>query len=102
MDALLQAMFLAAKRRVASNECLSLYMMESESTTAASPAAQAAAPARKVFKVAVDDSTVILGLKKNTRDGIKKWVNQGAIQLFIPLHSKHPLAHPTLWDGLTL
>lgn len=73
-------MFLAAKRRAASNVRLHIHTMNTENPTTA--------PTRKVFKVAVDDSTIILGLKKNTRDGIKKWVNQGAIQLFIPLHSK--------------
>lgn len=50
-------------------------------------------PKRKVFNVIVDASTLISGVKRNTRDGIKKWVNNGAIRLFVPMHSK-PLTAP--------
>lgn len=43
---------------------------------------------RKVFNVITDASSLISGVKRNTRDGIKKWVNNGAIRLFVPLHSE--------------
>jgi hypothetical protein len=26
-------------------------------------------------------------VKKSTRDGIRKWVSQGSIRLYVPLHS---------------
>jgi hypothetical protein len=82
------ALLLYAKRKAAANVCPSIATMNDQPIPAASNAAPSTAPSRKVFKVAVDDSTLINGLKKTTRDGIRKWVNQGAIQLFIPLHSK--------------
>jgi len=83
------AKFVQAKRRIASNVPFPILSMNTETSTAASPVAESAAlPTRKVFKVAVDDSTLILGLKRNTRDGIRRWVGHGAVQLFIPLHSK--------------
>ncbi|PNS21891.1 hypothetical protein CAC42_489 [Sphaceloma murrayae] len=40
---------------------------------------------RKVFNCIVDDSALIQGAKKSTRDGIPKWVAAGAIRLFVPL-----------------
>jgi len=90
------ALVLYAKRKVAANVGLSLATMNNQPIPAAGSAAQSTAPSRKVFKVAVDDSTLINGLKKTTRDGIRKWINQGAIQLFIPLHSKPISPHCTL------
>ena len=44
-------------------------------------------PQRKIFNCIVDDTALIAGVKKSTRDGIRKWVSQGAICLFVPLHS---------------
>lgn len=44
-------------------------------------------PQRKVFKCIVDDTALMLGVKKSTRDGIRKWVSQGAINLYVPLHT---------------
>ena len=44
-------------------------------------------PTRKVFNCIVDDTALIAGVKKSTRDGIRKWISQGAIRLFVPLHS---------------
>ena len=44
-------------------------------------------PKRKLFNCIVDDTALIAGAKKSTRDGIRKWVSQGAICLFVPLHS---------------
>ena len=44
-------------------------------------------PSRKVFNCIVDDTALIAGVKKSTRDGIRKWVGQGSIRLFVPLHS---------------
>ena len=49
-------------------------------------------PQRKVFKCIVDDTALMAGVKKSTRDGIRKWVSQGAINLYVPLHSNYP--HP--------
>jgi hypothetical protein len=43
--------------------------------------------ASKLFNVIVDETALIAGLKKSTRDGIKKWVNNKSIRLFVPLHS---------------
>jgi hypothetical protein len=44
-------------------------------------------PKRKIFNCIVDDTALIAGAKKSTRDGIRKWVSQDAIRLFVPLHS---------------
>lgn len=43
-------------------------------------------PTRKVFNCIVDDTALIAGVKKGTRDGIRKWTESGAIRLFVPLH----------------
>jgi len=45
-------------------------------------------PQRKMFNCIVDDTALIAGAKKSTRDGIRKWVSQDAIRLFVPLHSR--------------
>ncbi|RMZ72335.1 thiosulfate sulfurtransferase [Pyrenophora seminiperda CCB06] len=44
-------------------------------------------PKRKVFNCIVDDTALIAGVKKSTRDGIRKWIAQDAIRLFVPLHT---------------
>lgn len=44
-------------------------------------------PARKIFNCIVDDTALIAGVKKSTRDGIRKWISQGSIRLYVPLHS---------------
>ncbi|KAF1949912.1 hypothetical protein CC80DRAFT_520248 [Byssothecium circinans] len=44
-------------------------------------------PKRKVFNCIVDDTALIAGAKKSTRDGIRKWISQDAIHLFVPLHT---------------
>lgn len=44
-------------------------------------------PARKIFNCIVDDTALIAGVKKSTRDGIRKWISQSAIRLYVPLHS---------------
>lgn len=44
-------------------------------------------PARKIFNCIVDDTALIAGVKKSTRDGIRKWVANDAIRLFVPLHT---------------
>ncbi|KAJ4343732.1 hypothetical protein N0V87_000012 [Didymella glomerata] len=44
-------------------------------------------PKRKIFNCIVDDTALIAGVKKSTRDGIRKWILQGAICLFVPLHT---------------
>ncbi|OJD35136.1 thiosulfate sulfurtransferase [Diplodia corticola] len=45
------------------------------------------APARKVFNCIVDESAFLAGVKKSTRDGIRKWINNGAMRLFVPLYT---------------
>ncbi|KAJ9644133.1 hypothetical protein H2201_007109 [Coniosporium apollinis] len=52
-------------------------------------------PTRKVFNCIVDDTALIAGVKKSTRDGIRKWTESGAIRLFVPLHSLEQLNHLT-------
>ncbi|KAL5382007.1 hypothetical protein PMIN02_010102 [Paraphaeosphaeria minitans] len=44
-------------------------------------------PTRKIFNCIVDDTALIAGAKKSTRDGIRKWITQDAIRLFVPLHT---------------
>ncbi|KAJ4293207.1 hypothetical protein N0V90_008489 [Kalmusia sp. IMI 367209] len=44
-------------------------------------------PKRKIFNCIVDDTALIAGAKKSTRDGIRKWISQDAIRLFVPLHT---------------
>ncbi|KAF2856898.1 hypothetical protein T440DRAFT_484984 [Plenodomus tracheiphilus IPT5] len=44
-------------------------------------------PQRKMFHCIVDDTALIAGVKKSTRDGIRKWISQGAIRLYVPLHT---------------
>ncbi|KAF1838804.1 hypothetical protein BDW02DRAFT_585616 [Decorospora gaudefroyi] len=44
-------------------------------------------PTRKVFNCIVDDTALVAGVKKSTRDGIRKWIAQDAIRLFVPLHT---------------
>lgn len=44
-------------------------------------------PKRKIFNCIVDDTALIAGAKKSTRDGIRKWISQDSIRLFVPLHT---------------
>lgn len=44
-------------------------------------------PKRKIFNCIVDDTALIAGVKKSTRDGIRKWIGQGSIRLYVPLHT---------------
>lgn len=48
-------------------------------------------PKRKVFNCIVDETALIAGVKKSTRDGIRKWISQGAICLYVPLHTLNAL-----------
>ncbi|KAF2438815.1 hypothetical protein P171DRAFT_371281 [Karstenula rhodostoma CBS 690.94] len=50
-------------------------------------------PTRKIFNCIVDDTALIAGAKKSTRDGIRKWTTQDAIRLFVPLHTLTHLNH---------
>lgn len=43
---------------------------------------------RKVFNCIVDDTALVAGVKKSTRNGIRQWVKNGQIRLFVPLHGK--------------
>lgn len=52
------------------------------------PRARTAEPVtKKVFNCIVDDTALVQGAKKSTRDGIRKWVAAGQIRLFVPLYS---------------
>ncbi|KAK8170776.1 hypothetical protein BKA80DRAFT_287265 [Phyllosticta citrichinensis] len=44
-------------------------------------------PVRKIFNCIVDDFAFLAGVKKSTRDGIRKWINNGAMRLFVPLYT---------------
>jgi hypothetical protein len=55
---------------------------------AAAPERTPEQPKRKIFNCIVDDTALIAGAKKSTRDGIRKWVTQDAMRLFVPLHSR--------------
>ncbi|KAF1817304.1 hypothetical protein P152DRAFT_14908 [Eremomyces bilateralis CBS 781.70] len=44
-------------------------------------------PERKVFNCIVDDTALLAGVKKGTRDGIQRWISIGAIRLYVPLHT---------------
>lgn len=57
----------------------------------------AEAPQRKMFHCIVDDTALMAGVKKSTRDGIRKWIAQGAIRLYVPLHSRRHRHSPS--DG---
>lgn len=43
-------------------------------------------PARKIFNCIVDDTALVAGVKRSTRNGIRQWVKNGQIRLFVPLH----------------
>jgi len=43
---------------------------------------------RKIFNCIVDDTALVAGVKKATRNGIRQWVKNGQIRLFVPLHGK--------------
>lgn len=56
--------------------------------TAAAPTGPA--PARKIFNCIVDDTALVAGVKRSTRNGIRQWVKNGQIRLFVPLHGMCP------------
>lgn len=45
-----------------------------------------AAAIRKIFNCIVDDSALVAGVKRSTRNGIRQWVKNTQIRLFVPLH----------------
>nr|POE87002.1 hypothetical protein CFP56_64032 [Quercus suber] len=49
-------------------------------------------PVRKVFNCIVDDTALVAGVKKSTRNGIRQWVKNGQIRLFVPLHALDQLS----------
>ncbi|KAI7532088.1 hypothetical protein KC316_g17080, partial [Hortaea werneckii] len=49
------------------------------------------APARKIFNCIVDDTALVAGVKRSTRNGIRQWVKNGQIRLFVPLHALEQL-----------
>lgn len=60
------------------------------SQQSAKPQTRSAAtrPARKIFNCIVDDSALVAGVKRSTRNGIRQWVKNGQIRLFVPLHGE--------------
>ncbi|KAF1350136.1 hypothetical protein BDV97DRAFT_377261 [Delphinella strobiligena] len=44
-------------------------------------------PVKKVFNCIVDETALLAGAKKSTRDGIRKWITNEQIRLFVPLHT---------------
>lgn len=58
----------------------------SRPTSQQGPQAYSTQPARKVFNCIVDDTALVAGVKKSTRNGIRQWVKNGHIRLFVPLH----------------
>lgn len=49
------------------------------------------APTAKIFNCIVDDTALVAGVKKSTRNGIRQWVKNGQIRLFVPLYGMHAL-----------
>ncbi|KAM0717620.1 hypothetical protein Q7P37_007472 [Cladosporium fusiforme] len=47
---------------------------------------------RKIFNCIVDDTALVAGVKKSTRNGIRQWVKNGQIRLFVPLHALDQLS----------
>ncbi|THZ01977.1 hypothetical protein D6C95_04019 [Aureobasidium pullulans] len=45
-------------------------------------------PTKKIFNCIADDSALLAGAKKSTRDGIRKWIANGQIRLFVPLYTQ--------------
>lgn len=58
----------------------------------------AARPTRKAFNCIVDDSALVAGVKKSTRNGIRQWVKSGQIRLFVPLHGGYDGRRETAVD----
>ena len=52
------------------------------------PAAVQPQQGRKIFNCIVDDTALVAGVKKSTRNGIRQWVKNGQIRLFVPLHGE--------------
>ncbi|CZT17016.1 uncharacterized protein RCC_02848 [Ramularia collo-cygni] len=59
---------------------------------AAAAVGSAPAPARKIFNCIVDDTALVAGVKRSTRNGIRQWVKNGQIRLFVPLHALEELS----------
>nr|OQO16069.1 hypothetical protein B0A51_15389 [Rachicladosporium sp. CCFEE 5018] len=49
-------------------------------------------PSRKVFNCIIDDTALVAGVKKSTRNGVRQWVKNGQIRLFVPLHALEQLS----------
>ncbi|EME50169.1 hypothetical protein DOTSEDRAFT_68887 [Dothistroma septosporum NZE10] len=64
----------------------------SQQGTPPPPRSIAAKPTRKIFNCIVDDSALVAGVKKSTRNGIRQWVRNGQIRLFVPLHALEELS----------
>ncbi|KAK6438839.1 hypothetical protein LTR95_004958 [Oleoguttula sp. CCFEE 5521] len=49
-------------------------------------------PSRKIFNCIIDDTALVAGVKKSTRNGVRQWVKNGQIRLFVPLHALEQLS----------
>ncbi|KAK3674929.1 hypothetical protein LTR78_005273 [Recurvomyces mirabilis] len=47
---------------------------------------------RKIFNCIVDDTALVAGVKRSTRNGIRQWVKNGQIRLFVPLYALEQLS----------
>lgn len=59
------------------------------------PVQQQQQQGRKIFNCIVDDSALVAGVKRSTRNGIRQWVKNGQIRLFVPLHGMLSLLDTT-------
>jgi hypothetical protein len=50
------------------------------------PVQQPSPAMRKVFNCIVDETALVAGVKKSTRNGIRQWVKNGQIRVWVPLH----------------
>ncbi|KXT02493.1 hypothetical protein AC578_4187 [Pseudocercospora eumusae] len=70
----------------------SSHAAQTHTQTPRAPRPPALRPARRVFNCIVDDSALVAGVKRSTRNGIRQWVKHGQIRLFVPLHALEELS----------
>lgn len=44
--------------------------------------------AHQALNCVVDDSALVAGVKDNSTNNIKKWINEGLINVFVPLYGE--------------
>ncbi|QIW97586.1 hypothetical protein AMS68_003104 [Peltaster fructicola] len=45
----------------------------------------------KIFNCIADDTALVAGVKRSTRNGLRQWIKNGQIRLFVPLHALEQL-----------